>query len=98
VTPENSIRIKTWVTNDGRYLTVDEISDDHLLNIQLMLFIGMTPGYDLGAGRAWIARCEKLHDYLTDGPLEGLDRDAYAAAWVKILDDECTTRRKTGAP
>lgn len=87
MTPEDSIRTKTWVTDDGRYLTVDEISNDHLLNIQLMLFTGMSPGYDLGTGLAWLVKCHS-----TDGPLEGLDSDAYAAAWLQILSTENTRR------
>lgn len=41
MTPENSIRAKMWITDDGRYLTVDEITNDHLHNIRIMLCADM---------------------------------------------------------
>ena len=46
MTREDSIRLRTWVTDDGRYLTVDEITEDHLRAIAGMLRREMTAGYD----------------------------------------------------
>ena len=87
MTREDSIRTKTWVTNDGRYLPVDEITSDHLRAIRRMLCEGLPPGYDQAAGRevarAWVARTEREPDFTAE-----LDRDAYAAAWIQIVDDE----------
>ncbi len=37
MTPEESIRTRTWVTDDGRYLGVEEIGDDHLDAIRAWL-------------------------------------------------------------
>ena len=51
MTREDSIRTKTWVTDDGRCLTVDEITPDHLLRIEEMLRRELTPGYDEEVGR-----------------------------------------------
>jgi hypothetical protein len=98
MTREDSIRSKTWVTDDGRYLTVDEITDDHLHNIRLMLCAGITPGYDQTAGReiarARAARRENLLDYTIDGTWAELDQDMYAAAWLQIIDDELAQRQE----
>lgn len=37
MTREDSLRTKTWVPADGRYLTVNEISNNHLHNIRRTL-------------------------------------------------------------
>lgn len=96
MTREDSIRTKTWVTNDGRYLTVGEITSDHLRNIRHFLSIAMTPGYDQAFGRALVRDGAELRENLLDYTIEGtwaeLDRDAYAAAWLQIIDDELTRR------
>lgn len=95
MTREDSILSKTWVTNDGRYLNVAEITDDHLRNIRHMLLTNLPPGYDLTSGRE-IARdwMTKWEQQLLGGD-DDLDRDAYAAAWIQIIDDELAreTRR-----
>jgi hypothetical protein len=97
VTREDSIRKRTWVTDDGRYLIVDEITDDHLRNIRHMLCTDMTPGYDQAAGRVmaqdFMANRENLLDYTIDGTWAELDRDAYASAWLQIIDDEFARRQ-----
>jgi hypothetical protein len=93
VTREDSIRTKTWVTEDGRYLTVDEITDDHLRNIRLMLRAGMTPGYDQAAGREIVRDLETRREKLLDYTIE-LDRDEYTAAWLQIIADEFTRRQR----
>ena len=96
MTREDSIRTKTWVTEDGRYLTVDEITDDHLRNIRQRLCDDMTPGYDQTAGREMVRdfmeKRESLLDYNIDGTWAELDLDAYRSAWLQIVDDECARR------
>jgi hypothetical protein len=91
MTREDSIRTRTWVTNDGRYLTVDEITDDHLIAIRGMLRAELTPGYDETRGREiasdFVANRENLLDYTID-----LDHDAYRSAWLQIIDDESARR------
>lgn len=112
MTREDSLRTKTWVTEDGRYLTVSEISDDHLHNIHRMLLDDLPPGYDQAVGRKitrdWMAaveaaiarhQVERHEDLLSNvhGTWAELDRDAYASAWLQIIDDEQTLRGR-GAP
>ena len=91
MTREDSIRTKTWVTDDGRCLTVDEITPDHLLSIEEMLRRELTPGYDEEVGREiardFVARRESILDYTID-----LDHDAFRAAWLQIIDDEFARR------
>jgi hypothetical protein len=112
MTREDSLRTKMWVTEDGRYLTVNEISDDHLHNIRRMMLNDLSPGYDLAVGRkiasAWMAGVEAAMTrhrvdryesllYTAHGTWDELDRDAYAAAWLQIIDDELALRGR-GAP
>ena len=96
VTREDSIRTKTWVTNDGRYLTVDEITPDHLLRIEEMLRRELTAGYDETAGRElasdFAARRESILDYSIDDSWAELDLDAFRSAWLQIIDDEFARR------
>jgi len=96
MTREDSIRMRTWVTEDGRYLTVDEITPDHLTKIRDMLRHEMTAGYDEAAGRQiasdFIAKRESILDYSIDGTWAELDLDAYRSAWLQIIDDEFTRR------
>ncbi len=91
MTREDSIRTKTWVTEDGRYLTVDQIRPDHLLRIEHLLRSQLTPGYDESIGRQvasdFVAKRESLLDYTID-----LDLDAYRSAWLQIIDDEFARR------
>lgn len=100
MTREYSIRTKTWMTNDGRCLSIQEITEDHLRNIRAMLINDLPPGYDQKAGRqiasAWMTRHESLLDYLDDTCAE-LDREAYAAAWIQMIEDELTQRAPLGA-
>lgn len=100
MTREDSIRTKTWVTDDGRYLTVDEITDDHLGNIRKMLLVDLTPGYDQTRGREiardFVEAHKNILDYI-DGTLDELDRDAYIAAWLQILDNEVARRQSCRA-
>lgn len=95
MTREDSIRTKTWVTNDGRYLTVDQITADHLLRIDEMLRRELTPGYDEAAGRELAldlaAKRENILDYSIDGWAE-LDHDAFRAAWLQIIENEFARR------
>lgn len=85
------------MTNDGRYLTVDEIDSDHLRNIRRMLLTDMTPGYDQAAGRKMAQDFMASRDGLLDWSIEetwvDLDRDAYIAVWLRIIDDESSRRR-----
>jgi hypothetical protein len=96
MTREDSIRLKTWVTNDGRYLAVDQISPDHLLRIKEMLRQELTPGYDTKTGRQiardFAAKRENILDYSIDGSWAELDLDAFRSAWLSIIDDEFTRR------
>jgi hypothetical protein len=92
MTREDSIRTRTWVTEDGRYLTVDQISDDHLENIRAMLRGQLTPGYDEVRGRQIASDFVAEHENLLDYTIE-LDLDAYSSAWLQIIDDE--QRRRT---
>ncbi len=95
MTRVDSICTKTWVTEDGRRLTVNEITDAHLRNIRRTLLVGMTPGYNQTAGRRlvhdWEAGRETLLDYTLND--SDLDQDTYAAAWLQIIDDEFARRR-----
>lgn len=97
MTREDSIRTKTWVTEDGRYLTVNEMTDDHLHNIRRMLLAGMPPGYNQAAGRGlahdWEAGRESLLDYTLNDTWADFDRDTYAAAWLQIIDNEFARRQ-----
>lgn len=90
MTREDSLRTKTWVTNDGRYLTVDEITEDHLKNIRSMMLSDLPPGYDMIQGREF-AQNWILHE--TSESSEELDRNPYTAAWLQIIDDELVRRR-----
>lgn len=91
MTREDSIRMRTWVTEDGRYLTVDQITPDHLLRIEHMLRSQLTHGYDEATGRQiasdFVAKRENLLDYTIE-----LELDAYRSAWLQIIDDEFTRR------
>jgi hypothetical protein len=81
MTREDSILHKMWVTDDGRYLAVNEIADDHLHNIRSirsMLCQSMAPGYAQVYAIYWTRA--------------GLTQDEYAAAWLQIIDDEFTRR------
>jgi hypothetical protein len=93
MTREDSIRTKTWVTEDGRYLTVGEINYDHLFAIRSMLRKELTPGYDEVRGREiasdFVAKRESLLDYTID-----LDLDAYRSAWIQIIADEFARRQE----
>lgn len=96
MTRADSLRTKAWITNDGRYLTVDEITVNHLHNIRCMMLNDIPPGYDLVQGRE-IARNWVLQEDLED--LEDsteLDREPYAAAWLQIIDDELARRKRFG--
>ena len=90
--PEDSIRTKTWVTEDGRYLTVREIDDAHLHNIRHMLLSGLPTGYDMTGGRELVLRNDKGLENLLDYTIE-IDRDTYAASWIQIIDDELSRRK-----
>jgi hypothetical protein len=96
MTREDSIRTQTWVTNDGRYLTADAITPDHLAKIRDMLRSDLTPGYDEAAGRQlasdFVAKRENILDYSIDGSWAELDLDAFRAAWLQIIDDEFARR------
>lgn len=102
MTREDSIRTRTWVTNDGRCLTVAEIADDHLVAIGSMLRRELTPGYDEATGRAiasdFVTKRENILDYAIDGSWAELDLDAYRSAWLQIIDDETVRRRKLPCP
>lgn len=91
MTREDSIRTRTWVTEDGRYLTVDQIASDHLLRIEEMLRSQITPGYDETAGREiardFVKRQENLLDYTIE-----MELDAYSSAWLQIIADEFARR------
>jgi len=96
MTREDSIRLKTWVTDDGRYLTIDQISADHLCRIEEMLRQELKPGYDTMAGRQiardFAAKRENILDYSIDGSWAELDPDAFRSAWLSIIDDEFARR------
>ena len=91
MTREDSIRTRTWVTEDGRYLTVDQIAPDHLLRIEEMLRSQLPPGYDTTAGRQiasdFVAEQENQLDYTIE-----MDRDAFSSAWLQIIEDEFVRR------
>lgn len=97
MTREDSIRTKTWVTDDGRCLVIGDIANDHLDNIRRMLITDLTPGYDQETGRRiasdFVAAC---HNYTIDYTIE-LDRDAYISAWLQIIDTEVARRQSCPA-
>jgi hypothetical protein len=86
---EYSLRTKTWMTDDGRWLTLNKIDSDHLANIYHWVGAHMTPGYDRATGcaiaSAWM-RGERAAD-------AQLDQDAYYAAWLQIVEDELARRQ-----
>lgn len=96
MTREDSIRTKTWVTEDGRYLTVDQIPSDHLDKIHSMLRRELTPGYDETQGRQIVndivADRENILDFNIDGTWAEIDLDKYRSAWLQIIDDEQSRR------
>ena len=96
MTREDSIRLRTWVTDDGRYLTIGEITEDHLRAIGAMLRREMTPGYDQTNGREMVrrfmAKQETMLDYTVD-----LELDEYRSAWLQLIDEELA-RRQVGSP
>lgn len=96
MTREDSIRMRTWMTNDGRYLVVDKITPEHLTRIRAMLRHEMSTGYDEAAGRQiacdFVAKRENILDYSIDGTWAELDLDAYRSAWLQIIDDEFARR------
>lgn len=83
------------MTNDGRYLTIREISTDHLHNIQRMLLADMPQDYDQTAGRElarrWMNKQECLLDYTIDWGND-FDLALYAAAWLQFIEDELAQR------
>lgn len=91
MTREDSIRTQTWVSEDGRYQTVDKIADDHLDAIRAMLRRELTPGYDEAVGRQivtdFLAKQESKLDYTLD-----LELDEFRSAWLQIIDNEITRR------
>ena len=92
------ILTKTWITNDGRWLRVDEIGIDHLHKIRHMLCNELPRGYDLAEGRkitqGWLALAqnESLPDECADVVYDALDHDAFRASWIQIADDELSRR------
>lgn len=84
------------MTEDGRYLTVDEIAHDHLGSIRDMLRRELTPGYDEAQGRemvrSFMAKQETVLDYTIDGTWTELPLDAYRSAWLQIIDDALARR------
>lgn len=96
MTREDSIRLKTWVTDDGRYLTVDQISADHLRRIEEMLRQELTPGYDtkisLQIARDLATKRDNIRDYSIDGSWAELGLAAFRSAWLSIIDDEFARR------
>lgn len=93
MTREDSIRTRTWVTEDGRYLTPEEMTSDHLHSIRRMLINDLPRGYDRTEGQRiagdWLRRTANLS--MSENTAE-LDRNAYDAAWIQILDDELLRR------
>lgn len=94
------ILTKTWVTNDGRWLRVDEMDTDHLHKIRHMLHNELPPGYDLATGlkiaQDWLtlAQNESLPDECAEVVYDALelDLDAFRASWIQIVDDELSRR------
>lgn len=95
MTREDSIRLRTWVTDDGRYLTVGEITEDHLRAIAGMLRREMTTGYDETNGREMVRRFMEKQETMLDYTVD-LELDEYRSAWLQIVDDELARRKDVG--
>ena len=96
MTREDSIRLRTWVTDDGSYLTVGEITEDHLRAIAGMLRHEMTPGYDETNGREMVRRFMAKQETMLDYTID-LELDEYRSAWLQLIDEELA-RRQVGSP
>ena len=88
MTREDSILAKTWVTNDGRYLSAAEITDSHLRAIRDLLRSELTPGRNEDVCRTdlvvWMAGSHAEDDEM--------DHDLFRAGWIQIVNDEIARR------
>ena len=92
MTREDSILTKTWVTNDGRYLTAAEITDDHLRAIRNLVHSELTPGRDEDACRDELAAWMDAHVAGKHSYEEEMDHDLFRAGWIQIINDEIARR------
>lgn len=92
MTREDSILTKTWVTNDGRYLTVDKIDDDHLRAIRNLVRSELTPGHDEDACRAELAIWMAAHTAGDHAEDDEMDHDLFRVGWIQIIRDEIAWR------
>ena len=92
MTREDSLLTKTWVTNDGRYLDVVEITDDHLRAIESLLRRELTPGRNEGGLRTELAAWMDAHARGTHAFEDEMDLDLYRAGWLQIIGDEFARR------
>lgn len=92
MTREDSILTKIWVTNDGRCLTVNEITDDHLRAIRNMLLSELTPGRDEESYHKALAAWMADHAKGLHADDEEMDHDAFRAGWIQIVNVEIARR------
>lgn len=92
MTREDSIASKTWVTNDGRYLNVAEITDDHLLALQAYLREAQSAGRDAGADQATLAIWMADHAEGKIAPDEEMKLDVFRSGWLQIVAAEIAAR------
>jgi hypothetical protein len=92
MTREDSILTRTWVTNDGRYLGVAEIADDHLRAIRSYLRQELTHGLDESACRAELAAWMIAHAAGVHAVEDEMDHDLFRAGWIQITSEEIARR------
>jgi len=95
MTREDSIFTKTWVTNDGRCLTIAEITDDHLRALRVYLRGELPHACDetvLGDALAcWMTdHAAGAHTYDDEMGL-----DIFRVGWLQIVDAEIAKRSTT---
>lgn len=92
MTREDSILTRTWVTNDGRYLTTAEITDDHLRAIRNLVRSELTPGRDEDVCRAELAAWMKAHTAGEHAMKDEMEHDLFRVGWIQIINDEIARR------
>lgn len=92
MTREDSILTRTWVTNDGRFLGISEITDDHLRAIRGFLRQELTPGLDESSCRAELAAWMIEHAAGAHTVEDEMDHDLFRVGWIQIVGEEITRR------
>ena len=92
MTREDSILTKTWVTNDGRYLMIAEITDDHLRAIRNLLRSELTPGSDEDRLHEELANWMADHVAGAHELEDEMAHDVYRVGWIQLVTHEIARR------